>query len=288
MVTGDREPVAPHDHPLPADNHVHTEWSWDASTAAMDEACVQAIKLGLPAIAFTDHADFTAWALPGQQAETSVVRVIDTHAQSGLLDVDGYWECLERCRARFPDLRILAGVELGEPHVFEAETSSLIRRRDFERVLGSLHSLAVDGELHYAPTLFTADTAQDVMRTYLRETLRMVESNDTFGILAHIDYPMRAWPEDTRPYDATDYEDEYRAVLRALARSDRALEINTGGPWPAPEVVRWWHEEGGSAVSFGSDSHEPWTVGRNFAAAAAMAEANGFRPGKHPIDFWRR
>ncbi|MGI5399127.1 histidinol-phosphatase HisJ family protein [Streptomyces sp. CA-135486] len=274
--------------PLPADNHVHTEWSWDASTAVMEKACEEAIRLGLPAISFTDHADFTTWAFPGEKEDSSIVRVIDTHATSGLFDSDGYWECLERCRDRYPDLKILSGMELGEPHMFKDEIGALLERRTFDRLLGSLHSLVVDGQIHYAPFLFTPDNAQELMRTYLIETLNMVESSDAFQVLAHIDYPMRAWPKDAKPFNANDYEEEYRAVLRALARSDRALEINTQGPWPAAEVVRWWYEEGGSAVSFGSDSHEPETVGRNFAATAAMVEAHGFKPGKDPIDFWRR
>jgi len=148
--------------------------------------------------------------------------------------------------------------------------------------------LTVDGELVYAPTLFTASTAAQMMRTYLEETLRIVEGSKVFGILAHIDYPMRAWPKNARAYVSTDYEEEYRGVLRALARSGRALEVNTGGPWPATPVVRWWYEEGGSAVSFGSDAHEPAAIAKDFRDAAAMVESTGFRPGRHPLDFWRR
>lgn len=288
MATEDHGWKASPGQVLPADNHVHTEWSWDASTGSMEKACEEAIQLGLPAISFTDHADFTSWAFPGEQEDSSVVRVVDTHAHSGLFDLDGYWECLERCRDRYPDLQILAGMELGEPHLFETEISSLLKRRKFDRLLGSLHSLTVDGQLHYAPFLFTAENADELMRTYLAETLRMVETSAVFQVLAHIDYPMRAWPRGAKPYDANDFQEEYRAVLHALASSGRALEMNTQGPWPAPEVVRWWYEEGGAAVSFGSDSHEPETVGRNFAATAAMVQAHGFKPGKSPIDFWRR
>ncbi len=267
---------------LPMDNHVHTEWSWDASTAVMEKACEEAIRIGLPAISFTDHADFTTWAFPGEAKDSSTVRVIDTHAHSGLFDLDGYWECLESCRERYPDLKILAGMELGEPHLFEPEIKALLSRRHFDRLLGSLHSLVVDGTLHYAPFLFTDENAEELMRTYLTETLRMVETSDVFQVLAHIDYPMRAWPKGAKPFDANDYQDEYRAVLRALARSGRALEMNTQGPWPAAEVVRWWYEEGGSAISFGSDSHEPETVGRNFAATAAMVQAHGSSPARTP------
>ena len=76
-------------------------------------------------------------------------------------------------------------------------------------------------------------------------------------------------------------------MLRALARSGRALEVNTRLPMDA-RIVRWWHEAGGDAVSFGSDAHEPSAVATGFAEAAAMVEAQGFRPGRTPLDFWTR
>jgi histidinol-phosphatase (PHP family) len=275
---------------LAADNHVHTEWSWDASTGAMLESCAMAVKLGLPAIAFTDHADFTDWTFPGAgRKDTPVTRVIDTHAASGLLDLDGYLTSLDRCRIAYPQLRILSGVELGESHIFIDESTDLIARAGgFDRVLGSLHSLAVGGRLHYAPTLMTPDGAPAVMRAYLAETYEMIEKSPLFGILAHLDYPMRAWPKAAEPFRVNDYEDEYRTVLRALAGSGRVLEVNTAGPWPAGEVVRWWYLEGGQAVSFGSDAHEPATIAKDFPQAAAMVEACGFRSGREPADFWRR
>jgi histidinol-phosphatase (PHP family) len=72
-----------------------------------------------------------------------------------------------------------------------------------------------------------------------------------------------------------------------LARSGRALEVNTVVPLRA-EIVRWWYEEGGGAVSFGSDAHAPDVVARRFGDAAAMVEAQGFVPGDGPHDFWRR
>jgi histidinol-phosphatase (PHP family) len=76
-------------------------------------------------------------------------------------------------------------------------------------------------------------------------------------------------------------------VLRALATAGKALEVNTRVPLH-PQIVRWWHQEGGHAITFGSDAHDPTALARGFADAAAMAEANGFRPGRHPNDFWRR
>jgi len=72
-----------------------------------------------------------------------------------------------------------------------------------------------------------------------------------------------------------------------LARSGRTVELNTETPL-CPEIVRWWRDEGGTAVTFGSDAHEPDTLASQFRDAAAMAQACGFRPGQGACDPWPR
>jgi len=53
------------------------------------------------------------------------------------------------------------------------------------------------------------------------------------------------------------------------------------------ELLRWWREAGGTAVSFGSDAHQPWRVGDRFKLAVDVVEAAGFRAGRDRFDFWR-
>ncbi len=294
---------------LPPDNHTHSEWSWDAFMGSMEGSCARALELGLPSIAFTEHVDFTRWYIPadvqvrlssgefGVPAQRLAARVgPDQRVIPAPFDVDGYLAAVERCRARFPALRILTGVELGEPHWFAEQSAVLLGGGAFTRVLGSLHTLEVAGELREVGGLFRdeangmavpAVVAADAVRAYLTELVRMIESSSEFGILAHIDYPIRRWPATSGKYAPTMFEDEYRAVLRVLAKTGRALEVNTRIPLH-PLVVRWWHEAAGDAVSFGSDAHVPADVASGFSEAAAMVEAQGFRPGRTPHDFWTR
>jgi histidinol-phosphatase (PHP family) len=117
--------------------------------------------------------------------------------------------------------------------------------------------------------------------------LRLVEGSDLFGILAHLDFPRRMWPWTAGRYDERTFAAEYRAVLSALAASDRVLEVNTKSPLVSAELVRWWREAGGKAVSFGSDAHQPWRVGDRFKLAVDVVEAAGFRAGRDRFDFWR-
>jgi histidinol-phosphatase (PHP family) len=60
------------------------------------------------------------------------------------------------------------------------------------------------------------------------------------------------------------------------------------GLCPGVPVLRWWHELGGAAVSFGSDAHDPTMVAAGFSLATQVVEAAGFRPSPDPTGFWRR
>lgn len=280
---------------LTSDSHVHSEWSWDAPTGSMEHSCARAMELGLPAIAFTEHLDHTVWNvdlddLDDLDADHPVVAFSDADGRliPPGLDVTGYLESIERCRGLFPDLRILSGVELGEPHWHPDATNRALEAGDFDRVLGSLHCLPDGEEFREPPGLYSRRDPEEVVRSYLQEVARMVSRSEAFSVLAHIDYPVRSWnDENNGPFDPTAFEDEFRHALRATADSGRALEINTVIPLHAT-ILRWWHEAGGDAITFGSDAHHPSKVAQNFREAVAMAEAHGYRPGRNPLDFWAR
>jgi histidinol-phosphatase (PHP family) len=278
---------------LPSDSHVHSEWSWDArAVGSMERSCARAVEIGLPAIAFTEHLDHTVWRidLEGPYAMEHLTELADP---DGMLtppafDAAGYLEAVARCRDRFPGLRILSGLEMGEPHRHSRACASILGMGQFDRVLGSLHSLP-DRDAFAEPWgIYPHRDAREVMREYLAGVVEMVSHSGIFSVVAHIDYPVRFWPVDRAgPFDPAAFEDEFRGALRATAQSGRALEINTRVPLHTT-ILTWWHEEGGDAVTFGSDAHMPSLVGDGFAEAARMAEAHGFRPGKNPYDLWGR
>lgn len=257
----------------------------------MERSCARAVELGLTSIAFTEHADHTRWVVePELRARLRPAEAArigpDGRFNPPPLAVEDYLACVDRCRDTYPGLHILTGLEIGEPHWHADRVKALIGTGEFDRLLGSVHTLELDGPRMIDHLIGRLDLA-DLMRGYLAEALRLAGSTASFGVLAHIDYPLRKWPAWAGRFDVTDYEPEYRAVLEALAGSGRALEINTVVPLPAA-IVRWWYEAGGDALTFGSDAHEPSTVARDFAHATAMAKAAGFHPGHRLYDPWRR
>src|SRR6202521_1243572 len=243
----------------------------------MERSCERALEIGLPAIAFTEHAD---WAL--------------VHEGQHPVDIAGYLDAVERCRAKFKGLRILTGVELGEPHWFPKETAEILAAGPLDRVHGSIHCIRLDGKLLDA-SQFRQRAGIDfprAVREYFRETLAMVESGQAFETLAHLDYPKRYWLHGPSPHpDEGDYEAEIRAILIAAAGTGRVLEVNTTrGRTLCPDitVVRWWREVGGQAVQYGSDAHQPDKVAEGFKLATQMVEAAGFKPASDPMALWRR
>ena len=279
---------------LPPDTHVHSEWSWDAFAGSMELTCQRAVQLGLPSIAFTEHVDHTVWLAPRDvpaelPPDHPMVRFRDAsgRVRPPPFDVDGYTDSLDRCRSKFPNLRILSGLEIGEPHRHERAVADILSSATFDRVLGSLHTLAAEDGFREPAELYVEGQAQDVVRDYLTEIIRVVEDSDAFSILAHIDFPLRYWPQTLGPFDPFVMEEEFRCALRVTAATERVLEINTVLPLDAT-IVRWWREEGGRAVTFGSDAHEPSELARNLREAAGMAEALGFTMSKDPLAPWVR
>jgi histidinol-phosphatase (PHP family) len=246
----------------------------------MEATCRRALEFGLPAIAFTEHADF-----------------VTVHEGQQQLDVPGYLAAVERCRSLFPGLRILSGVELGEPHLYPEATAAVLAAGRLDRVLGSIHCIDLDGRPRDLSErgLMTRESAPGLFRAYLAEVLALVRSGQPYEVLAHLDYPRRYWPHGELPLDEADFEEDYRTILKEAAGRGTVLEVNTTrgvegprGLCPAPRVIGWWREEGGEGVSFGSDSHEPVKIAAGFTAAAAAVEAAGFRPATDPAGYWRR
>ncbi|WP_232253180.1 PHP domain-containing protein [Rhodococcus erythropolis] len=109
---------------LPADSHVHSEWSWDTggpqsdASGRMQQTCARAEAIGLPALVFTEHLDFDArWRTTAADLMSHQHHLLSTdgYVRAPILDLDGYLDSIERCRHSFPELRILTGVEFGQP-----------------------------------------------------------------------------------------------------------------------------------------------------------------------------
>ena len=108
-----------------SDFHTHTKYSFD-STAEPEDMVLSAIEKGLQTIAITDHAD------------------VDCEDQGLKWDFSfvGRTECINSLKNKYKDqIKILHGIELGQPYNREAFSEELVRKNEFDLVLGSVHNL---------------------------------------------------------------------------------------------------------------------------------------------------
>ncbi len=261
------------------DYHLHSDFSCDSETP-MAPLCRAAIDFGLTEIGFCEHFD-----------------LVPEDPCYAAFRVEAWWEELSRCRELFADsLVIRAGIEAGEPHRFGSILADMLGRFPWDYCVGALHWVGstMIWDAHYY------DQPQDqAYREYFAE-LERAASCGGFDILAHMDAVKRYGAERYGPFKPQHYEEEIRAVLRACALNDIAVEINTGTlrrpvreTSPGLQVLTWFRQEGGRWVTLGSDAHLPEHVGFGLEHCLDLARAAGFqvvagfegrRPIPYPID----
>ena len=112
------------------------------AVGSMRRSCERAVRIGLPGVAFTEHLDFDGWRIDDQDATETIRPLInpDGVLRPPVMDVAGYLNCVDRCRREFSGLRILTGVEYGQPHLFDDQAARLPDLSSLDRVNGSLQN----------------------------------------------------------------------------------------------------------------------------------------------------
>lgn len=248
-----------------ADMHTHTDSSPD-SKAPIVSMCEAALRLGLPALAVTDHVEMTSFLADGYDKSSRAFLPPDP----------------SRCGSATPDGWRSSPAWSWVSPMFDRERSArLLRGHPYDFVLGSLHNLE-DGVDYFHYDYASADIGA-VLDIYFRAELELVEMGG-FQSLAHLTYPMRYMPEYKRPADTRRWQDVIDTLFRRMAEQGIALEINTSGlrqaigqTSPDLPLIRRFRELGGENITIGSDAHRPEDVGAGLETAAALALEAGFR-----------
>ena len=114
------------------------------------------------------------------------------------------------------------------------------------------------------------------------EVLLSVRSG-LFDTLGHMDMVKRWLHRWFSPADFAAIPDVYEPILRELAASGMALEVNSSGlrhaiaeTYPGPWAVRRFRELGGERVTTGSDAHLPEAFAFGLEEAYEIVAAAGF------------
>lgn len=254
------------------DNHTHSRFSFDgAPDATPDAMCRTAIDRGLDGLAITDHLDING------QVE-GIYDWFDHAAQ---------WEAVSQAReAHAGRLRLIRGIELGQPLQYPEQAREILDRYDYDFVLGSLHNLA--GVPDFSQLKFEKITVPMMHQLFERSLCDLIDMCDFPGLsaLAHITYPYRYMVYCGRgaDFDIARHNDQLRVLFRRMIERGLALEMNVsplrGGydlTLPDRDVLAIYRACGGELVTVGSDAHRLCDIGANIDDAYARLRDLGFR-----------
>jgi histidinol-phosphatase (PHP family) len=235
---------------MQSDFHMHSTHSPDGHHTPY-ELCRQAVALDLDAIAITDHVE---WSPGGRNIAPDFPR---------------YFADIVVCREEFGSqgLRVLSGVEFGNPHEHQSEVQAFLDDYHFDVVIASIHW--VKGQNIHDLRCFSGREPYAVYADYFQTMAEMVASTE-FDILAHFDRIFATAVRQFGPPRIDRLEPQIRPVLQELAARGRILELNTrflnnepGWNESLAVVLRWFGEEGGTYVALNSDAHRIEEIGRH-------------------------
>ena len=256
------------------DLHVHTDNSFDGNHSATF-FCERAEFMDLRAIAFTDHCEVDQFR--GDSAYEKRI-------------LQAFFE-ISKVRSAFRGkLLVLNGIELGQP-AYDVDTANeIIKRHDYDQVIGSVHNLR-GGEDFYFMENLTLDQAERLLKEYFNEIINMLDWGG-FDILAHLTYPLRYfYSKSNLDIDLNRFKNQVDEILLRTAKSEKSLEINTAAlrqPLnklsPEVDVLKRFKELGGKYISVGSDAH----YAEHLAADIDMAYSAALEAGFDSITFFEK
>lgn len=238
------------------DFHMHSNVSFD-STASAGEMALQAAKIGLEEICFTDHYDY----------QTSFL-----HEKNPFI--------MEEYRAAYdtlavPNVAIRRGVEFGINTWNASALHTLLEQYPFDFVIGSVHYIG--DEDPYEAEYWKDKTVDEAFQVYLEGVLDCVRAHHEFDVLGHLTYVCKSSHNPYhKPLEFPKYSDIIDEIMRELVKKGKGMEINTSGIdragvfLPSADFLRRFKELGGEIVTVGSDAHDADRVGQYIPAALEM------------------
>lgn len=249
------------------DCHVHSSFSGDSEMPA-ELACETAKKAGLSGLAFTDHLDYD----------------YPNFDEKFLIDFDIYNEFMDKLKFKHNGgFKVLKGIEAGiQPHVIE-DTQALVRKYDFDFVIGSIH--IIDRIDPYYGEYYEGRTKVQAYSRYLEEILYMLNNFSDFDVMGHIDYIIRYCKYSDRSMRYNEHCDVMDAIFKRLVTMGKGMELNTGAfrekeghtiPEFDENIIRRYRELGGEIICLGSDAHFPEYIGYKFDYFKEIIKKAGF------------
>ena len=255
---------------IQTDFHLHSSFSGD-SKASMEDMILQAIKLNLHTICFTEHTD-----MDFPYAKGDPINMFTLQTDSYLFD-------LLRYREKYKNkIKILFGVEIGlQPHISDILTQ-YASAYPFDFIIASSHTC--HGMDPYKSEFFEGRTEKVAYQVYFESILENIECYSDFDVYGHLDYVVRYGPTKNANYSYQHHKEVIDEILHQLILDGKGIEINTSGykyglgaPHPSLEIISRYKKMGGKIITIGSDGHRPENLAYAFDQAEKDLLSCGFQ-----------
>ncbi len=260
-----------------ADYHMHTYYS-DDSQYKMEEAVKKAIELGLNEICFTDHVDY------GIKLEhEDYMRLNEEERKNRVANVDykHYFEEIHQLQVKYKDrITIKQGMEFGiQTHTIPA-FQTLFNRYDFDFIILSCHQ--VEDKEFWTQDFQKGRSQQVYNERYYEEILNVIKVYKDYSVLGHLDLLKRYDLKGEYPFEKT--KEIITEILKIVIADKKGIEINTSSFYyglndlmPSKNILKLYHDLGGTILTIGSDSHKEEQVGAHIEEIHEELKKIGFK-----------
>ncbi|WZL73981.1 histidinol-phosphatase HisJ family protein [Clostridiaceae bacterium 35-E11] len=243
---------------------MHTNFSADCDTP-MEDIIKQCVTLGVDTVMLTDHVDFD---YPDD---------IDYE-----VDFTAYRKEIQSLKEKYPQMKILMGVEIGYMGHLQEKLNELIDTYPFDFVIGSIH--AYKGKEFCKNGFFNGKTQKESYQEYFEAVRHMVADYDNFDVVGHLDFIVRYGDFLKKELSYRDFQEMIDEILMLIIQKGKGIELNTSGirygldvMHPSKDILKKYLEMGGEIITLGSDSHRAKDLFRDFDQAIKDLKAIGFQ-----------
>jgi histidinol-phosphatase (PHP family) len=244
------------------DYHNHTKLCKHAE-GEVYQYVEKAISLGIKEMAFTDHMP-----LPND---------FDIAHRMSEKEMDIYVEWVSNAKSRYPEIKILFGIEADYYEGFEEYTEKYLNQYDFDLVIMSIHFMKNWPQGNWVFKYdFPERSYKDIYIEYLQAIMNGLKTR-LYDVVGHLDIIKTPGQSMSNLVPS-----ELSKVMKEIKKQDMVLEINSSGfrkkveePYPELsmlDIIR----ENDVAICVGSDSHAPDQVGLKFELIYDILRQKGF------------
>ena len=242
------------------DYHVHTEFS-DDSVYLMEDIVKDAIAKGIKEICFTDHVDYGIkidWDEPG--------KVQWRHGEPmANVDYPKYFKKIAEMKEKYGDqITIKEGMEFGMQTHTIPQFKVLFDKYHFDFIILSCHQ--VEDKEFWTQDFQAGRTQDEYQQRYYQEIYEVISEYKDYCVLGHLDLLKRYDQAGDYPFEKI--EPMVIKILKQVIADGKGIEINTSSHayglsdlMPSRQILKLYHDLGGTIVTIGSDTHKAATLG---------------------------